>query len=489
MCGWEIQLVGNFAFYGDYLREIVIPMFRSKAQQRSALERPAKRQRLSRSQGSPLSSPSVAAAAATQALVSGVSTPDSAESDDEHDQDSPIDLTSLSLLGFDGEVSQVAQATNDENESLLGAACLNLWKLNAGLSFSFSACDAGRTHQLIHVGARSLRSASKPVWYQGNHGMAKFINDGIRAARRKLDATLPTTRAVVGGPRSEKEENQQGKEILCRVREAKPIFDAIAAFPAILSHALTRPIVCDGFHKVTICNCVDSYLPVQVGFRVSKEGWVDLDSEVVFQKLPGWKLLSEEEANICVDSIPTLVERAIEKGFLEECDFEAVGLWQTVAEEEAAMREPRDQLALHRQRAVVLTTAGSKQRIRDQKEKAEKKKKEAIERKEREADRKLYQQGVTEGFKASRDAKTALPIQPEEKWADDAACGNCFAWWGRWQEEGLLDEDFEWVCDGCEKWYCPCCIYLKLLSAHEPACRALHKQAQSKGKKRKRERR
>ena len=66
------------------------------------------------------------------------------------------------------------------------------------------------------------------------------------------------------------------------------------------------------------------------------------------------------EAKTCLDSIPTLTALASKQGFLEEKNFADAGLWQTEEEKEAEEKNPRDDLALYRQRAILLTSAGFK---------------------------------------------------------------------------------------------------------------------------------
>ena len=62
------------------------------------------------------------------------------------------------------------------------------------------------------------------------------------------------------------------------------------------------------------------------------------------------------------DSIPTLTALASKQGFLEEKHFADAGLWQTEEEKEAEEKNPRDDLALYRQRAILLTSAGFRAR-------------------------------------------------------------------------------------------------------------------------------
>ena len=67
-------------------------------------------------------------------------------------------------------------------------------------------------------------------------------------------------------------------------------------------------------------------------------------------------------AKTCLDSIPTLTALASKQGFLEEKHFADAGLWQTEEEKEAEEKNPRDDLALYRQRAILLTSAGFRAR-------------------------------------------------------------------------------------------------------------------------------
>jgi hypothetical protein len=89
-------------------------------------------------------------------------------------QDS-LQNSSLALLAFDGEIAQVTEATRKELQPLLSENCLDLWKLNAGLSFLFSACDAGRTHSVLHFGARLLRHPNKPFFLQPQRQLTEYM--------------------------------------------------------------------------------------------------------------------------------------------------------------------------------------------------------------------------------------------------------------------------------------------------------------------------
>jgi hypothetical protein len=111
--------------------------------------------------------------------------PDSsaASCDSEPDSAAVLSENSLSLLAFDGEIPQVEEATSGAMQPLLSAACLDLLKLNAGLSFSLSACDAGRTHTVLHAGARLLRVAERPSHLKPDPVMLKFMQDGLKRAR------------------------------------------------------------------------------------------------------------------------------------------------------------------------------------------------------------------------------------------------------------------------------------------------------------------
>ena len=99
-----------------------------------------------------------------------------------------------------------------------------------------------------------------------------------------------------------------------------------------------------------------------MGFRTTPEGNVTLDPIAVFCKLPGWSSVPPEMAKTCLDSVPTLTALASKQGFLEEKHFADAGLWQTEEEKEAEEKNPRDDLALYRQRAILLTSAGFRAR-------------------------------------------------------------------------------------------------------------------------------
>jgi hypothetical protein len=171
--------------------------------------------------------------------------------------------------------------------------------------------------------------------------------------------------------------------------------------------------------------------------------------------------------------MPALKKIAIEKGFLEEADFETVGLWQTKEEKEKARKNPRDSLPLHCQRAVVLTTSGAIARMEQRKQDiaAEKAKKEkAAEKKKADAVRK---QRINDGWKLLKeDINTGLPVRANEKHSDDVPCYICKTWFWAWDEAKLPNEEFQWLqCCGCEEWVCPHCLSLGFMEAHERQCK------------------
>ena len=161
---------GNRTFYGNYFRDIVLPTFRAKADEKRSLERPSKRAR-----------------------VGGAARPQSTLASNVPNQPSPLglDAKSLSLLAFDGEISQLAQATSNDRKPLLSAACLDLLKLNAALSFSLSACDAGHTHSLIHHDARNISFSKKPDHVHPNPVLAAWMQARVNEERKKIGA-LPS---------------------------------------------------------------------------------------------------------------------------------------------------------------------------------------------------------------------------------------------------------------------------------------------------------
>ena len=97
-----------------------------------------------------------------------------------------LDQTTLALLAFDCEVDQVGQAMAEELQPLLREVGLDLLKINAGLSFALSACDAGRTHTVLHKSARNLRSANKPSFLEPNTNLVKRMDRMIKAARNGI---------------------------------------------------------------------------------------------------------------------------------------------------------------------------------------------------------------------------------------------------------------------------------------------------------------
>ena len=88
---------------------------------------------------------------------------------------------------------------------------------------------------------------------------------------------------------------------------------------------------------------------------------------------------------------------------------------------------------------------------RKKEEKEEKEEKMAGKKAKAEA-KALYKKQVDDAFHAlTRDANTGGIVLPKKKWQEEGECGNCFAWWGAWQERGLLDDGFRWkACDFCD---------------------------------------
>ena len=97
-----------------------------------------------------------------------------------------LDQTTLALLAFDCEVDQVDQAMAEELQPLLREVGLDLLKINAGLSFALSACDAGRTHTVLHKSARNLRSANKPSFLEPNTNLVKLRETTLSRTKSTL---------------------------------------------------------------------------------------------------------------------------------------------------------------------------------------------------------------------------------------------------------------------------------------------------------------
>jgi hypothetical protein len=165
---------------------------------------------------------------------------------------------------------------------------------------------------------------------------------------------------------------------------------------------------------------------------------------------------------------------ALAKGFLEEADFEKVGVWQTKEEKEKEEKTPRDTLPLHCQRAIVLTTSGAKARIEKRKRDIEEEKENKRKKKEKKKAEAEYAKRVSQGWQAlKRDIDTGAAVRPKQTWQNDSACFVCKTWYGAWQEAELRNEEFAWLqCCGCDEWVCPYCIYCGIMKAHEPQCKA-----------------
>jgi hypothetical protein len=209
-----------------------------------------------------------------------------------------------------------------------------------------------------------------------------------------------------------------------------------------------------------------------VGFRLHPDGYVTLDPAHVFSKIPAWPSFTIEESRRCFDSIPTLVSAAIRKGYLVEEDFDTAGLWQTAEEKDVEEKTPRDSLPLYRQRAMILTTEGSRKRIEAREKEIEIQKQKVEEKKEKEKEKEMKKKRIKLAWDSLRcDSETGLVVKSKRKWKEDTQCRHCLQWWGAWQEAGMEDEEFQWLqCVGCEQWWCPKCIFDGLLKTHEPQC-------------------
>jgi hypothetical protein len=95
-----------------------------------------------------------------------------------------LDKNSIALCLSDGEQHQLAAATSEYVEKKCDEACVSMGKLNAGLSFNNSACDAGRTHQIIHTFAKKVKGSrgSDSLWRADPH-LYKFLVKELAKAR------------------------------------------------------------------------------------------------------------------------------------------------------------------------------------------------------------------------------------------------------------------------------------------------------------------
>jgi len=158
----------------------------------------------------------------------------------------------------------------------------------------------------------------------------------------------------------------------------------------------------------------------------------------------------------------------------------------------AEAKNPRDNLPLHRQRAVVLTTAGARARIEKRKREIQEEKEKEQKKKEKKQAQALWNKRVTEAWQElRRDSNTGLPAPQAKMGEDDVACFVCLSWYGAWQEAGLRNKEFPWLqCCGCDQWLCPYCVYKDIMQVHEAQCKAEQnpKKARHQVQKRKRKR-
>ena len=197
-----------------------------------------------------------------------------------------------------------------------------------------------------------------------------------------------------------------------------------------------------------------------MGFRTTPEGNVTLDPIAVFCKLPGWSSVAPEMAKTCLDSIPTLTALASKQGFLEEKHFADAGFWQTEEEKEAEEKNPRDDLALYRQRAILLTSAGFRARTEARRKELETNRRAKEDKKKDEKEQAERKKCLKRAWKELKcDQDTGCPVLPKEKWELKGKCFHCLEWFGASQEAGMRDEEYNWLqCDGCESWLCPWCV-------------------------------
>ena len=154
---------------------------------------------------------------------------------------------------------------------------------------------------------------------------------------------------------------------------------------------------------------------MQVGFQIHKEGHVELDPVAVFSKLPIWPSLTVDQQSQLLETIPSLIPIAAKNGVLTEQDFASVGLEQTPEEKALKDNHPRDEFPLHRHRAVLLTSKGSRDRLAQRKEELETKRNEAEKKKEREKEKTVRLKRMSDGWKELYDPTTKLPVRSRKK--------------------------------------------------------------------------
>jgi hypothetical protein len=72
---------------------------------------------------------------------------------------------------------------------------------------------------------------------------------------------------------------------------------------------------------------------------------------------------------------------------------------------------------------------------------------------------------------AKVDAIMLPPLTPKNEWPDDCPCVVCCSWWGKWQEQGLVDPPYVWyTCTKCNNWFCPDCASHEKVTRHERNC-------------------
>ena len=93
--------------------------------------------------------------------------------------------SSLALVAFDGEQSQLAAAQDHEIENARRQADVDFMKIDAGMSMLHSAPDVGRVHMIIHAFTKGLRNLKeKPFWWQPNQRMLLHMEAELKKQRK-----------------------------------------------------------------------------------------------------------------------------------------------------------------------------------------------------------------------------------------------------------------------------------------------------------------
>lgn len=223
-------------------------------------------------------------------------------------------------------------------------------------------------------------------------------------------------------------------------------------------------------------------------------------------KLPSPKLWNMQCNLFLMHDVVTCARRDPANVILSEEDMTKFG----IPEHEDVKGKPKDQRALSRMRACVVTLDGFHEWLTSRKENkvaqrpkstsstsssvddgkadekvaaAPRKRKRAEQRQEakeradlKQLDLSISPEQVEDLTKQAKD-NMALIIVREGKTgsghdSDDAQCSDCQSWWSAWQDTHMKNDSHPWLeCEACRAWFCPACKTHEQVLQHEVSCK------------------